>query len=131
MGSALIDRSSLEHFVGGVIARLVIFPNNFWLSFVVSFIIHLGVELVEHYKHPENGVILESNINHISDMWFFCAGWVVSQLFYNNIKKSRFYNNEIVYFILLAIFICGTTLEYIRELFPYNKLNGAFIIYNK
>ena len=61
MGTELIDNWSLGHFLGGVLARLVIFPNKVWLSFILSFIIHLGCELIEHSENPTTGQKLETN----------------------------------------------------------------------
>lgn len=60
-------------------------------------------------------------------MIMFCLGWLVVQMFYVYIKKSKTYNNKKVYFILLSMFIAGTVLEYMREIFPNNKINGAFL----
>lgn len=126
MGTELIDNWSLGHFLGGVLARLVIFPNNVGISFILSFIIHLGCELLEHRENPSTGKILETNKNKVSDMVMFLLGWTLIQLLYERIKVWRVYNNKIVYFVLLVIFVYGTVLEYLRELFPYNKWNGAF-----
>lgn len=127
MGTELIDKWSLGHFLGGVLARLVIFPNNVWISFILSFIIHLGCELVEHLENPATGQKLESNKNKVSDMVMFLLGWTLIQLLYERIKDWRVYKNKIVYFVLLGIFTYFTVIEYLRDLFPYNKWNGAFV----
>lgn len=127
MGTVLIDVWSFYHFIGGILARLVIFPNNVLLSFIISFILHLVCELIEHTKNPHTGQKLENTKNKVSDMIMFCLGWLVVQMFYVYIKKSKTYNNKKVYFILLSMFIAGTVLEYMREIFPNNKINGAFL----
>ena len=59
-------------------------------------------------------------------MVMFLLGWTLIQLLYERIKDWRVYKNKIVYFVLLGIFTYFTVVGYLRELFPYNKFNGAF-----
>lgn len=123
MGVNPIDLYSLGHLAGGVLTRLVVFPNIKWLSFTVGFILHALVELIEHEYNPINGKILETKINKVFDILFFLIGWFVTDYFYDKIKLKGIH-----YYFWLFVFIYFTTVEFLREIFPYNKfLDGAFV----
>lgn len=127
MGIGIFDKHTLGHFMGGFVSRLVIFPNNFFLCLIISFPLHLGVELLEWENNPKNGHILETKINKVSDMIFFTIGFIISELLYNKISNLSIYKNVFIYVLLSLIFILETTKEYIKEIFPKKKIfEGVF-----
>jgi len=120
MGIRVFDGWSILHFISGFLSTSALIPTHPYLSAVITNIIHLMVELIEKEKNPYTNEILESTINHITDVIFFFIGSVLAilyghKLFINN-QPSR-------YFVLILMFFCFSQ-ETLRELFPYNWIIG-------
>jgi len=114
MGTGLLDWWSLAHFIGGVAYRLVIFPDDWLLSFVTSVFLHLLGELVEKSDHPVTGS-KEDNPNHNSDMAFFIAGWIVGCFInpYVAPYRSPLWKSPRAWLFVVAMFF--TIKEFLRE----------------
>jgi hypothetical protein len=122
MGIYAIDFFTFGHFAGGVLSRLAIYPEKKWLSFIIGIILHTLVELIEHEYNPINGKIIETKINKIFDIIFYLIGWFIADFFYDKLKLKGIY-----YYYGLFVLIFGIIIEFLREIFPYNKfLSGAF-----
>lgn len=123
MGKLAIDIYSLGHLFGGVLSRLVIFPNNKWIGFTIGLILHVLVEFLEHEYNPITGKVLETKINKIFDVIFYLIGWFIADYFYDKLKL-----NGVYYYYGLVVLTFGIAIELLREIFPYNKfLDGAFV----
>ena len=124
MGVNFIDFDTIMHFFGGFLSRLVIFPNKRILSYIISFGIHIFIELIEHKYNLYTGKHLESNINSIFDMLFFTIGFIIADNYY---QKGMLKLTGTSYYIGLSILIISILAEILREIFPYSKLvRGAF-----
>lgn len=122
MGTSIIDIYTIGHFLGGLLTRLVIFPNNKWISFIIGNIVHTFVECLEHKYNPYTNKQLETVYNNISDIFFYITGWIVADIYYDKLKVSGIY-----YIYCLTILLFTLLIEFLREVFPDNKfLNGAF-----
>lgn len=106
-----MDSWSLGHFIGGVVGRVAVFPNNRMYSFLVSNGIHLFVEMIEKSPHPVTCGI-ESTTNHTGDVLFFLLGWIVGDIWINQ------YVPEKIRIVLLILFVVFIAKEIIRELYP-------------
>ena len=115
MGSDFFDVWSLSHFAGGVVYRLVIFPDNWLLSFTLSVFLHLLGELVEQSVHPVTGD-REDEINHQSDMLFFILGWLAGSFLQPYIApySSPLWKSPRMW--LLGIAFVFTLKEFLREI---------------
>tara|TARA_B100000963_G_C22326584_1_gene536700 strand:- start:92 stop:472 length:381 start_codon:yes stop_codon:yes gene_type:complete len=114
MGIRIVDHFTLAHFFAGFLSYICLneFVSNV-SNFVFANSVHFLMELLEHNFTPD-GVMIESKINHVSDITAFAAGWFLSTTF--NIKANWFH-----FVILLSLFVKETY----RELYPYSKF-GAF-----
>lgn len=115
MGTGLVDWWSLAHFIGGVVYRLVIFPDDWLLSFVTSVFMHLLGELVEKTVHPVTGS-KEDGINHHTDMAFFIAGWLVGCFInpYLVSYRSPLWKSPRMWLLVIAMLF--TIKEFLREI---------------
>ena len=109
MGLSFVDIHTVGHFIGGVISRLVIFPNNIRLSFIISNIGHLIIELLEKNKNS-NGIIVETSINHLGDILFFLLGWIIANYYYIKLPNN-------IYYILLIVLLIICSKEILREFY--------------
>lgn len=117
--------NSIGHLFGGILSRIVIFPNNRITSLLVGYLIHLIIELLENNYCPK-GKKLESNINHISDLIFYLLGWLFADYIYCKLKINHI--NIFLYVFLLILFTYYNLKEIMREVLPYNKFfGGAFL----
>jgi len=124
MGINIIDLYSVGHLMGGVLSRLVIFPNNKFISFIVGLIIHILIEFLEHEYNPISGKIIETKKNKVFDIIFYLIGWTIGEIYYENFKL-----NGISYYYYLVLLVFGYIMEFSREIFPYNKFfHGAFVV---
>lgn len=116
MGKDFYDWASWGHFIGGISYRLVLFPNEPILSFILSVFIHLLIELMEYPVHPVTGGI-ESTKNHEGDMFFFILGWLVGCYInpYFPPYSSPLYKSW--RFWLLVVVMIFTIKEFFREVF--------------
>ena len=104
--------------LSGYLFRISSFTNV--NNFMITNGIHAFIELIE--KKSYKGVLLESCVNHVSDIVFFFIGWIFSFAL-KNIQDI----NVIVLLrvVLLSIFLK----EIYREIFPYSNgfIKGAFV----
>ena len=107
MGQYFLDEWSIGHFIGGIAARLSVFPKRKYLSFFLTVITHLIIELAEKNPHPKTNSP-ESVENHVGDMLFFILGW-----FFGNFI-DMWVPNEIRPTILVA-FVYTSISELLRE----------------
>jgi hypothetical protein len=79
------------------------------------------IERTEKSVAP-NGRVLESYENHIGDITAFLLGWMIAYA----LRMNRYITskNALVLWVVLLFF---TALEFLREMYPYEKLwNGAY-----
>ena len=136
MGKDYIDIYTYCHFLGGIAYRLVVFPDNEVLSFIVSMFIHILGELVEHPVHPITKS-KETNKNHIGDLFSFILGWLVGCYINPYFPSYNYPLTKNARFWLLIIIIFLTLQEFLRELIItensavafslYPQINGVFI----
>ena len=107
MGKDFLDEWSIGHFIGGIAARISVFPNNKLLSFFLTVTTHLMIELAEKNPHPKTNSP-ESFENHVGDMLFFILGWIFGDCI------DMWVPNEIRPTILVA-FIYTSISELLRE----------------
>lgn len=126
MGLGPVDIHTIPHFIGGILSRIVIFPNDRIESFIIGFILHLFVELIEHNYTP-SGKKIQSKINHIFDLIFYLFGWLLADYIYVKYKITDI--NIYLYISLSIILGFGYIFEIMREILPYNKFfRGAYIL---
>lgn len=113
MGTKIFDIYSLGHFVCGIIVTSILFPNSPILSLVISNALHLLFELLEKDINPHNGKILESGINHLSDIVFFFVGSLIGLHLTKYMTK-----HTVIRIILLVVSSLVGIQELGRELFP-------------
>ncbi len=126
MGTTIIDVWSFGHLIGGVLGRLTIFPNNNVLSFIITFILHVIVEVIEHEINPNTNKIIENKINKFTDIIYYIIGWIIADIYYEDLKLHGIY-----YYFYLFIFLLGTLLIILREICPYNDFLWGTYIYNQ
>lgn len=101
MGKDFIDSSTTFHFLGGVLSRISIFPNNKVCSYVISILLHGFIELIEKSPNPYTGTI-ESIENHIGDMVFFILGMLFGECF-NNLSILTPEIRGLALFVILTV----------------------------
>lgn len=77
MGVKAFDIFTIGHFICGIIITATLVPTNPRLSLILSNLLHLLFELTEQNVNPNNGKILESSINHMTDVIAFFKGSVI------------------------------------------------------
>ncbi len=119
MGVEFVDIWSVGHFIAGVVYRLVIFPDNWLLSFATSAFLHLLTALMENSVHPVTGG-KEEPINHIGDMVFFLAGWVAGCFINPYIEpyQQPLWKSLRIWLLVIAMFL--TIKEILREVIIIN-----------
>lgn len=129
MGKKLWDKYSIRHFIFGSLSFVLVKSINIpiYLNFILTNGVHLLIELIENNISP-SGKILETNINHISDIVLFLLGW--SLAYYSNLYK--FYNKiPTIIKIIFWILLCKEFVkESLREIYPYHDFiyfKGAYI----
>ncbi len=125
MGNKMFDLWSYGHFFLGYLSKIVIFPNNPFISFIISNMIHLIIELNEKKVTP-TGVILETTRNIIGDNLIFSLGWLIAYI--TCFKKL----NKYVYLVLAGILLIAYLEQLLREIFPNTDFyftSGAFLPY--
>lgn len=129
MGVKVFDIFSLGHFLSGGLSFILFKSIKLSLSnnFIFANGIHLILEYLENNISP-SGKILESNINHISDIILFLFGWFTSYLF--NLYKYYIKLPKFIKSLLCIILSYIILEEIIREIYPYLDaviFKGAFI----
>lgn len=123
MGIKYVDSHTIGHFCGGVLSYTILQYSNVPLgyNFIITNGIHYMIEKTEKSVAP-NGRVLETKENHIGDITAFLLGWVIAYA----LRMERYVTNKIapVLWIVLLFF---TALEFLREIYPYDRrLDGAY-----
>jgi len=113
MGVKAFDVWTIGHFVCGIIITATLIPSDPTLSLIVSNIFHLLLELAEQDINPKNGEILESGVNHMTDILAFFVGSVIGFYF-----TDYMLDHPTLRYILLFIGLLIGVQEFGRELFP-------------
>jgi hypothetical protein len=124
MGKNFFDAWTIAHFICGFLSTSTLLPSYPIFSAIITNILHLIGELAEHYESPD-GVVLETDINHLGDILFFFFGSILGVMYGTKlfINPKYKYIRYIILFILIIIYIT----ELGRELFPYNwPFDSAF-----
>jgi len=118
MGLNDIDFWSTGHFMMGILSGYLFRMSGYnkLTNFLITNGFHLFIEMIE--KPEYNGIILESLINHVTDIILFFVGWVISF----NIPDA---NVPFLWIILIGVAIK----EVYRELFPCSTgiIKGAYV----
>ena len=118
MGIKMFDLDAKGHFLGGMLACSLFQYSNIPViyNFILTNGIHLLIELNENNVAPD-GRILETRENHIGDIIAFFVGWVLA--YYFNFQRFICPNNVIILWCVLLVY---TSMEFLREVFPYQPL---------
>ena len=114
MGTNIFDFWSILHFICGFLSTSALIPKNPYLSAIITNIIHLFVELIEKDKIPSTNELIESNVNHITDVIFFFIGSVLAVKY----GHKLFINNQTLRYSVLVILFLSFLQETLREVFP-------------
>ena len=121
MGIKYVDAHTIGHFCGGVLSYTMIQYSNVPLgyNFIIANGIHYMIEKTERSVAP-NGRVLETTENHIGDIIAFLLGWIIGYA----LQMERYVTSKIapVLWILLLFF---TALEFLREIYPYERIIGG------
>jgi hypothetical protein len=122
------DGWTFGHFIGGFVSSFIIFPKKPVLSFTVSNLLHLFLELNEEYIDPLTQNKINSYKNSGGDIIAYFIGWFLGFILINKLKIKI---NNTVYTIFLISYIIGCTSEYLREVLirhGFSNGNGFFDI---
>ena len=88
-------------------------------NFIIANGIHYMIEKTERSVAP-NGRVLETTENHIGDITAFLLGWVIAYA----LQMERYVTSKMapVLWIVLLFF---TALEFLREIYPYERIIGG------
>ena len=123
MGKRMFDLWSMGHFFLGYLSRIVVFPNNDLMGFIVANLIHIFAEFCEKMETPD-GVVLETIRNKLGDSFVFIVGWFFAYI--TPFKKM----NKYLYLFFLLLFLVAYLEQVLRELFPNTNLyftKGAYL----
>lgn len=132
MGSGTIDIYTFLHFLSGIMATYVLYPNDIYISFILSNIGHFIMEVYEQNIHPDTGVRLETDTNHVTDIIAFFFGSIIAIVLYQVLTEKYLCKTNVLLRIIL-LFIVGLIVlfEISREIFPRyyltEYLKGAYI----
>ena len=117
MGKNFFDGWTVGHFICGFLTTSTLLPSYPVFSAIITNTLHLILELSEKSQSPD-GVILETNVNHLGDVLFFFIGSILGAIYGTKLFINPKYNyiRYIILFVLILIYIN----ELGRELFPYN-----------
>jgi len=123
MGIKYVDKYTLGHLFGGILSCSLLQYSNIpvAINFIIANGIHYMIERTEKSVAP-NGRVLESYENHIGDIIAFLLGWMIAYA----LRMDRYITskNALGLWVVLLFF---TALEFLREMYPYEKLiNGAY-----
>ena len=95
-------------------------PTNPYLSAIITNIMHLFVELIEKDRIPYTNELIESNVNHITDVIFFFIGSILAVKY----GHKLFIKNQRLRYSILVIMFLAFSQETLRELFPDTWIIG-------
>ena len=121
MGIKYVDAHTIGHFCGGVLSYTMIQYSNVpvTLNFIIANLIHYMIEKTERSVAP-NGRVLETTENHTGDITAVLLGWMIAYA----LRMERYVTSKIapVLWIVLLFF---TALEFLREIYPYERIIGG------
>lgn len=127
MAKSAIDLYTFLHFLAGIIATYVLYPNDIFISFMVANLCHLLLEWSEKNVHPITGEQLESDTNHVTDVIAFFIGSAITIILYLMLPtKYLCVENKRLRTILIVIIGITIMFEIVREMFPTYYLNDYF-----
>ncbi len=125
MGIEYVDKHTIGHFCGGVLSSVLLQYSHVPVAynFILANGIHYLIERNEKSVAP-NGRVLETYENHIGDIIAFFVGWMIAYV----LRLDRYVTSKIAP-ILWVVLLFFTALEFLREIYPYERLLvGAYTI---
>ena len=125
MGIEYVDKDMIGHFCGGVLSYVLLQYSHVPVAynFILANGIHYLIERNEKSVAP-NGRVLETYENHIGDIIAFFVGWMIAYV----LRLDRYVTSKIAP-ILWVVLLFFTALEFLREIYPYERLvDGAYTI---
>lgn len=125
MGIEYVDKDMIGHFCGGVLSSVLLQYSHVPVAynFILANGIHYLIERNEKSVAP-NGRVLETYENHIGDIIAFFVGWMIAYV----LRLDRYVTSKIAP-ILWVVLLFFTALEFLREIYPYERLvDGAYTI---
>jgi hypothetical protein len=125
MGIEYVDKDTIGHFCGGVLSYVLLQYSHVPVAynFILANGIHYLIERNEKSVAP-NGRVLETYENHIGDIIAFFVGWMIAYV----LRLDRYVTSKIAP-ILWVVLLFFTALEFLREIYPYERLLvGAYTI---
>lgn len=123
MGIEYVDKDMIGHFCGGVLSSVLLQYSHVPVAynFILANGIHYLIERNEKSVAP-NGRVLETYENHIGDIIAFFVGWMIAYV----LRLDRYVTSKIAP-ILWVVLLFFTALEFLREIYPYERLvDGAY-----
>ena len=123
MGIEYVDKDMIGHFCGGVLSSVLLQYSHVPVAynFILANGIHYLIERNENSVAP-NGRVLETYENHIGDIIAFFVGWMIAYV----LRLDRYVTSKIAP-ILWVVLLFFTALEFLREIYPYERLvDGAY-----
>lgn len=125
MGRWFYDRFTLGHALSGLLAGLLIFPEEPVRSAAVVFGLHVASEGLEHPVNPETGTVLGTWHDHVGDMVAYGIGWGLARS--RDDWRQRLAADATWRKVLWAILLTMSFVEVGRELWPRRfPINPAF-----
>jgi hypothetical protein len=121
MGIKYVDAHTIGHLCGGLLSYTIIQYSNVPLgyNFIIANGIHYMIEKTERSVAP-NGRVLETKENHIGDITAFLLGWLIAYA----LRMDRYVTSKIAP-VLWIVLIFFTALEFLREIYPYERIIGG------
>ena len=121
MGNSAYDMYTLAHFVFGIFATYSLWPDDIYVSFVLSNVVHFFIEIAEKNQHPQTKKILESDTNHATDIFAFFIGSIIAVILSSIWPIENYsYVRPVLFLLVSFVFL----LEFTREIFPNYKIGG-------
>ena len=123
MGIEYVDKDMIGHFCGGVLSSVLLQYSHVPVAynFILANGIHYLIERNEKSVAP-NGRVLETYENHIGDIIAFFVGWMIAYV----LRLDRYVTSKIAP-ILWVVLLFFTALEFLRGIYPYERLvDGAY-----
>jgi hypothetical protein len=120
-----VDIHTFGHLGGGILSCVLLQYSN--VPIVTNFILANGIHYCSERNEKSvapNGSVLETNENHIGDIIAFLLGWIVAYV----LRLERYVTSKIAP-ILWFVLLFFTALEFLREIYPYERLLvGAYTL---
>ena len=116
MGKNIFDFWSLGHFLFGIITTSALIPSQPMISLIITNLVHLSMELIENNVNEKTGEVLETEVNHLSDILFFYIGSLIG-FFYGYPIFEKYFILRVFVLILSALTYLQ---EILREIYPHD-----------